>query len=71
MPPEMALFSIYVPSLLPLLLVFSAAYWLLDGLLARWGLYARVWHPSLFRLSLFVIFYALLGLQLFFNTSTT
>ena len=65
MPPEIAIFGIYVSPLLPTLLLLSAVYWVLDTLLAHCGLYQRVWHPSLFRLSLFILIYAVLGLALF------
>ncbi len=65
MPPEIAILGIYVSPLLPGLLLLSAAYWVLDTLLAHWGLYEQVWHPSLFRLSLFIVLYAAFGLALF------
>ncbi len=39
--------------------------WLLDGLLGRLGVYSRVWHPALFRFSLFVCIFGALGLALY------
>ena len=61
MPRELAIFGIYVPTLLPLLAVVGAVHWSLDGLLARVGFYQYVWHPSLFRLCSFVAIYGLAG----------
>ncbi|HEY0197538.1 MAG TPA: DUF1656 domain-containing protein [Rhodanobacter sp.] len=37
---------------------------LLDMLVGRLGLYRRVWHPSLFRLALFVCLFGAAGLLL-------
>lgn len=62
MPRELSLFSIYLPTLLPLLLAVMVILWSVDGLLARMGFYQYVWHPSLFRLSLLIATYSLLGL---------
>lgn len=65
MPRELAIFSIYVPTLLPLLLATGAVHWLLNGLLARIGFYRHVWHPSLFRLCTFICLFGLAGLWLY------
>ena len=54
MPREIELAGFYMPSLLPLFVAAAAVLWLLDSLLGRFGVYSRVWHPPLFRLSLFV-----------------
>ncbi|MGU7782769.1 DUF1656 domain-containing protein [Burkholderia sp. PU8-34] len=59
---EFPLFSLLVPSLLPAFLGCSAAFWIADRLIARTGLYLRVWHPALFRVSLFVCLFSGVGL---------
>lgn len=64
MPRELDLFGFYLPTLLPLFLLAFGLHWLLDGLLGRLGVYARVWHPALFRFSLLVCLYGALGLAL-------
>ncbi len=64
MPREIALFSVLMPSLLPVFLACAALYWMLDRLLVRTGLYRRVWHPSLFRVALFVCIFSGVGLLL-------
>lgn len=65
MPREMALFGIFLPTLLVLLPLTALAHWSLDGLLARSGFYEKVWHPSLFRLCTFICLYGLAGLWLY------
>ncbi len=62
MPPELALLSIEIPTLIPLLVLFTALFWILDSMLASLDVYAHIWHPSLFRLGLFISLYAALGL---------
>lgn len=64
MPREIALFSVLMPSLLPVFLGCMVLYGVLDRLLARFGLYRRVWHPALFRASLFVCIFSGIGLLL-------
>lgn len=64
MPREIALFSVLMPSLLPLFLACGALYWMLDRLLTRTGLYRQVWHPALFRAALFVCLFSGIGLLL-------
>ena len=54
MPREIELFGLYAPTLLVIFLAAAALQWLLSGLLARLGLFSVLWHPPLFRLSLFV-----------------
>ncbi|MGH8505519.1 MAG: DUF1656 domain-containing protein [Stenotrophobium sp.] len=65
MPREFALAGIYFPTLLALFVGAAAIYWLLDGLLARWGLYRYVWHPPLFRFALFVCLFGSVGLLVY------
>lgn len=54
MPREIDVLSLLVPSLLPLFLGCAMVYWIVDRALARMGLFRQVWHPALFRASLFV-----------------
>lgn len=54
MPREIAVYGVLMPALLPILIGVAALYWMLDTTLARFGVYQQVWHPPLFRLSLFV-----------------
>jgi len=61
MPRELDLLGVYVPSLLAVLLLSVALFWVLDGVIARSGVYRWVWHIDLFRLALFVIMFATLG----------
>ena len=65
MPREIDLLGFYVPGLLPLFVLAVGLQFLLDTLLARLGFYTRVWHPSLFRFSLFVCIFGALGLALY------
>ncbi len=54
--------GVLVPGALALL-VASAAFWaILDQVLVRYAVYRRVWHPPLFRLSLFLILFCVLAL---------
>lgn len=64
MPPEISIGGVYLPSLLVLALLLSPAFWLLDYLAGRLGLYRNAWHPPLFRLGLYVCVFGLLGLIL-------
>lgn len=65
MPREIAVFGFYLPTLLPLFLLAALLQWLIDSALARLGVYTRVWHPALFRFSLFVCLFGALGLALY------
>ena len=65
MPREMELVGILFPTLLPLLLLGAALFWLLDGALARLGFYQSVWHSPLFRVALFVLLFCALGLLVY------
>ena len=51
---DVTLFTFLVPSLLLVLLGSFPVFVALDLALARIGAYRHVWHPALFRLSLFV-----------------
>lgn len=65
MPRELDFQGILLPTLLPILALAALLFWLLDGFIAQRGLYAKVWHPSLFRVSLFVCLFAALGLLVY------
>jgi hypothetical protein len=62
MPREVDFSGVYVPSLLVAFVVVLPVFWLLDGALARAGVYRWVWHIDLFRLCLFVVMFGSLGL---------
>ncbi|CAB3802966.1 Protein AaeX [Paraburkholderia ultramafica] len=61
---ELSFISLLVPSLLPIFVGCCIAYWIADRLLGRTGLYRHVWHPALFRVSLFVSLFSGIGLLL-------
>jgi len=65
MPRELEFQGIFFPTLLIILIIAAAIYWLLDGVLARAGLYRHVWHASLFRVCLFVCLFSALGLMFY------
>jgi len=65
MPREISFFDAYVPTLLLLVLVAGVLALVADRLLVRIGLYGMVWHPALFRVSLFVCLASLMGLYVY------
>ncbi|WP_414040254.1 DUF1656 domain-containing protein [Acidithiobacillus sp. M4-SHS-6] len=65
MPVEIAIFGALVPTLLPILALSVVLYLLLDKWSSRWNLDRWVWHPALFRLSLFVIIFTALALGVY------
>lgn len=62
---EIAVFGILIPTLLPLFLFSLLCQAGLDWLLGRAGVYHRVWHPALFRLSLLICVFSGLALLLY------
>ncbi|MGN2248722.1 DUF1656 domain-containing protein [Frateuria edaphi] len=64
MPPEIELFGVLMPSLLPVFLLSLVAMVVLDLAIGRAGLYRHLWHPSLFRFALFVCLFGAAGLLL-------
>lgn len=64
MPHEIAIYGVLVPGLLPVFIGCLLLMVLLDMLVGRLGLYRHVWHPSLFRLALFVCLFGVAGLIL-------
>ena len=65
MPREIALGDALAPSLVVAFVLSLAVFWLLDWVFGRLGLLNRVWHPSLFRLALFVVVFDSTALLLF------
>jgi len=62
---EIALFGFFMPTLLPLFVLAFALQWGIDSALGRLGFYVHVWHPSLFRFSLFVCLFGAMGLAVY------
>jgi hypothetical protein len=65
MPREIEFLGMLFPTLVPIALIAAALSWLLDGLLARLGVYAWVWHSALFRISTLLLLFSLLGLAVY------
>lgn len=65
MPREILLSGAIIPTLVPVFLLAGVFMLLLDRIFAITGLYARVWHPALFRVSLFVCLFALMSLVIY------
>ncbi|HEY9255353.1 MAG TPA: DUF1656 domain-containing protein [Stenotrophomonas sp.] len=64
MPPEIALGGTLVPAILLLFIAMLAVFWSLDWVAGRYQLYRYVWHPSLFRIAVFLILFSSLALLL-------
>ena len=64
MPYEIAFHGVLLPGLLVVFLGCLLLMVLLDMGVGRLGLYRHVWHPSLFRLALFVCLFGSAGLLL-------
>ena len=64
MPREIALGGTLVPSLLLLFIAMLAVFWALDGVAGRYQLYRYVWHPSLFRIAVFLVLFSSIALLL-------
>jgi hypothetical protein len=65
MPREIVFGDALIPGLLVLFVLSLVVLWLIDWVAGRFGLYRLVWHPSLFRLALFVCVFGSLALLLF------
>ncbi|RQT55202.1 DUF1656 domain-containing protein [Burkholderia cepacia] len=61
---EVSFVSLLVPGLLPVFIGCGVAFWIVDRTIARAGLYRHVWHPALFRVSVFVCLFSGTGLLL-------
>lgn len=64
MPREIGFLGMLAPGLLLILLGCTVLFVGLDLVLSRTGLYRHVWHPSLFRASLFLAMFSAAGLIL-------
>ncbi|MBK1697983.1 DUF1656 domain-containing protein [Rhodovibrio salinarum] len=58
MRPDLDLFGVYVPMLLPLVLGCYGVFLAIRRMFSAAGLYRHVWHPALFNVALF---FTLLG----------
>lgn len=65
MPLDITLFGVQMPTLLPIFALVSVFHILLDKLMAEGGIYARVWHPGLFRTAVFVILFSCICLLIY------
>jgi hypothetical protein len=65
MPREVAILDAYMPAMIVLFFLGAVLTWALDRVLAYFGLYSVVWHPSLFRASLLVCICGALGLAVY------
>ncbi|MGD9970203.1 MAG: DUF1656 domain-containing protein [Sulfuricurvum sp.] len=54
MPLDITLLGIQMPTLLPIFIATSGFMILLDRIMSDFGIYNHVWHPGLFRTSVFV-----------------
>lgn len=61
---EVSFVSLLVPGLLLTFIGCGVAFWIVDRAIARSGLYRHVWHPALFRVSVFVCLFCGTGLLL-------
>ncbi len=53
-----------MPAILLLFIAMLAVFWSLDWVAGRYQLYRYVWHPSLFRIAVFLILFSSLALLL-------
>jgi len=64
MPREIALGGTLVPTLMLLFVAMLGVFWALDAVAGRYQLYRHVWHPSLFRISIFLLLFGSAALLL-------
>jgi hypothetical protein len=55
MPVEFDFYGVYIPGFFALMLVAWTATWVLWRLAGKTGVYALVWHPTLFDYALYVL----------------
>ncbi|MDE1942983.1 MAG: DUF1656 domain-containing protein [Betaproteobacteria bacterium] len=65
MPREIAVLGTLVPTLVPVFLATGMLMLFLDRLFARAGVYAKVWHPALFRAAIFASIFSGIGLYIY------
>lgn len=61
---EIAVGGLFFPALLLLFILSLALHTILDGVAARYGWYRHLWYPALFRVSVFVCIFSVLGFLL-------
>jgi hypothetical protein len=62
---EVSIAGAYVPTLMLLFALSAVLTWAIDAVLARLGAYRFLWHPPLFRVSLFTCLLSVAGLALY------
>lgn len=62
MPREISIGGVFMPGLLIWFVISFGLLLLIDLIIGRFGLYRFVWHPSLFRLALFVCLFGSVAL---------
>jgi len=62
MPRELTLLDALVPTLFVMFILSVILHSILETLFGRLGLYRHVWHPPLFRISIFACIFGVLGL---------
>jgi hypothetical protein len=62
---DMIIFGAQLPTLVPIFLATMLLMWLLDKQCVKWRTYERVWHPALFRTSLFISIFTLIALLIY------
>jgi len=65
MPRELSVFGVLIPTVLPLFFASLLMQGLLDGVLGYLGVYRRLWHPALVRLSLLACIFGGLIINLY------
>ncbi|KXW56236.1 DUF1656 domain-containing protein [Ferrovum sp. PN-J185] len=62
---DMIIFGAQLPTLVPVFVVTLVVMWLLDKQFVNREIYNRVWHPALFRTSLFIVIFTLMALLIY------
>ena len=62
MPREFSLLDALMPTLFLVFLASVVLQTVLDRMMGRWGVYRHVWHPPLFRVSIFFCIFSIGGL---------
>ncbi|HEY0907075.1 MAG TPA: DUF1656 domain-containing protein [Methylophilus sp.] len=65
MPREIAFWDALVPSLFLALITAALLTWLIDYALAALKAYRLIWYPALFRVAIFCLLFAVLGLAIY------
>jgi hypothetical protein len=62
---EVEFLGTLMPGLLPVFLISIVLQIILDRIMGKIGVYRYVWHPPLFRLSIFISIFAAVGLMIY------